>query len=44
MADNYIMLNGKRIDLTDEQVEAIFPKSEEAKAVKSPFERVKRGK
>lgn len=45
MADNYIMLNGKRIDLTDEQVEKIFPKNEEVEAAKkSPFERVKRGK
>ena len=45
MSENYLMLNGKRIDLTDEQVEAIFPKNEEVEAVKkSPLERVEFGK
>lgn len=36
--ENYIMLNGKRIDLTAEQVETLVGKKE-----KDPFERVKGG-
>ena len=35
MAENYIMLNGKRIDLTAEQIETLVGKKE-----KDPFERV----
>ena len=34
MADNYIMLNGKRIDLTDEQIKTLM-----AEEKKNPFER-----
>jgi hypothetical protein len=37
--ENYIMLNGKRIDLTAEQIETLVGKQE-----KDPFERVKTGK
>ena len=38
MAENYIMLNGKRIDLTAEQIETLVGKKE-----KDPFERVEKG-
>ena len=34
--ENYIMLNGKRIDLTAEQIETLVGKKE-----KDPFERVR---
>ena len=37
--ENYLMLNGKRIDLTAEQIETLVGKKE-----KDPFERVKKGK
>lgn len=37
--ENYLMLNGKRIDLTAEQIETLVGKKE-----KDPFERVERGK
>ncbi len=37
--ENYLMLNGKRIDLTAEQIETLVGKKE-----KDPFERVETGK
>lgn len=37
MSENYLMLNGKRIDLTEEQVKTLT-----AEEKKSPFERVKK--
>ena len=37
--ENYLMLNGKRIDLTAEQIETLM-----GKKVKDPFKRVKGGK
>ena len=38
MSENYLMLNGKRIDLTEEQVKTLT-----AEEKKSPFERMKKG-
>lgn len=37
MSENYLMLNGKRIDLTDEQVKTLT-----ADEKKSPFARAKK--
>ena len=39
--DNYIMFDGKKIPLTDEQIEMLKSETEQKKA---PFERVKKGK